>query len=382
MPYVVTKASPRYRQLSVEDILFNDVSFGSGVAMCENDTVTRFYDHLPPAIASVSITPAIRSLQNFNQCYEQLFKADRRSLYHTYYIPKRSGGSRRIDEPLPELMQALRALKQIFEIRFHALYHTSAFAYVPRRCTVDMVKRHQQNESMWFAHYDFHNFFGSTTPTFLWSMLTKVWPFSEVIKDSVGRVELAKSLSLCFLDGGLPQGTPISPMLTNLMMIPFDHQMNNHIEAMDCRRYVYTRYADDITISSRSSFDYKKVEDEIVKVLRELRAPMTINEEKTHYGNRNGSNWMYGMMLNRQNEITVGWRNVEQFRLMLFQYLNDRKNGIAWPLEKLRSLSGTISYYKMVNEAQCNRIIDKYNALFQTSIKICLKQDIKTQERM
>ena len=91
---------------------------------------------------------------------------------------------------------------------------------------------------------------------------------------------------------------------------------------------------------------------------------------------------MYGMMLNRQNEITVGWRNVEQFRLMLFQYLNDRKNGIAWPLEKLRSLSGTISYYKMVNEAQCNRIIDKYNALFQTSIKICLKQDIKTQERM
>lgn len=382
MPYVVTKASPRYRQLSVEDILFNDVSFRSGVAMCENDTVTRFYDRLPPAIAGVSIAPAIRSLQNFNQCYEQLFTVDRRSLYHTYYIPKRSGGSRRIDEPLPELMQALRELKQIFEIRFHALYHTSAFAYVPRRCTVDMVKRHQQNESMWFAHYDFHNFFGSTTPTFLWSMLTKVWPFSEVAKDSVGRVELAKSLSLCFLDGGLPQGTPISPMLTNLMMIPFDHRMNNHIEAMDRRRYVYTRYADDITISSRSSFDYTKVEAEIVEVLRELRAPMTINKEKTHYGNRNGSNWMYGMMLNRQNEITVGWRNVEQFRLTLFQYLNDRKNGIAWPLEKLRSLSGTISYYKMVNEAQCNRIIDKYNALFQTSIKICLKQDIKTQERM
>ena len=382
MPYVVTKASPRYRQLSVEDILFNDVSFKSGVAMCENDTVTRFYAHLPPVIASVSIAPAIRSLQNFNQCYEQLFTVDRRSLYHTYYIPKRSGGSRRIDEPLPELMQALRGLKQIFEVQFHALYHTSAFAYVPRRCTVDMVKRHQQNESMWFAHYDFHNFFGSTTPTFLWSMLTKIWPFSEVAKDSVGRVELAKALSLCFLDGGLPQGTPISPMLTNLMMIPFDHRMNNRIDAMDRRRYVYTRYADDITISSRSTFDYKKVEDEIVEVLRELHAPMTINEEKTHYGNRNGSNWMYGMMLNRQNEITVGWRNVEQFRLTLFQYLNDRKNGIAWPLEKLRSLSGTISYYKMVNEAQCNHIIDKYNALFQTSIKLCLKQDIKTQERM
>lgn len=48
-------------------------------------------------------------------------------------------------------MDALRRLKTMLEEDFHVLYHTSAFAYIKKRCTVDAVKRHQKNESKWFG---------------------------------------------------------------------------------------------------------------------------------------------------------------------------------------------------------------------------------------
>jgi RNA-directed DNA polymerase len=167
----------------------------------------------------------IAVLREFNRSKEVLFQADRKSLYHTFHIPKSSGGLRRIDAPQPELMNALRELKMLFEQHMFALYHTTAFAYVRGRSTVDAIKRHQRNESKWFAKFDFADFFGSTTPEFVLNQLSWLFPFSEIVKDSDRELELRKALSLCFLSGGLPQGTPISPFLTNVMMTPIDHNI-------------------------------------------------------------------------------------------------------------------------------------------------------------
>jgi len=176
-------------------------------------------------------------------------------LYRTFHIPKSSGGLRRIDAPLPELIAALRQLKVLLEENMFALYHTSAFAYIRGRCTVDAIKRHQQNESKWFVKLDFSNFFGSTTPEFVLAMLSMIFPFSEIVKRPGGRDELSKALSLCFLNNGLPQGTPISPFMTNVMMIPLDYKISNTLRNFDDRRFVYTRYADDLLISCKVDFN-------------------------------------------------------------------------------------------------------------------------------
>ena len=379
MPYVVTKASPRFRQISWQEFLFEDVKQYGYSAMCQNDTVTRYMEHVPRRIAEqFSLRGAIHDLKLFNDTYRDLFQVtDRHELYHTYYIPKRSGGARRIDEPLPDLMNALRCLKQLFETRFQALYHTAAYAYVARRSTVDLVKKHQGNESMWFVHYDFTNFFGSITPEFLSRMLSMLWPFSAVMENPGGKMALEQALSLCFLDGGLPQGTPISPLLTNLVMIPIDHRLNNGLKTFDQQNYVYTRYADDISISSRKPFDYKKLEQEITTVLQDFDAPIKLNDKKTQYGNRNGSNWMFGMMLNKDNHITVGWRNAKEFKSTLNTYLYERSQGIYWPADRLRSLGGTISYYNMIDREWTEAVLEVYNKKFQTSIRSCIKQDLK-----
>jgi len=119
-------------------------------------------------------------------------------------------------------------------------------------------------------------------------MLSQVCPFSEIVKRHDGNIELQKALRLCFLNNGLPQGTPISPFLTNMMMIPIDHKLSNSLRNLDKRRFVYTRYADDLLISCKIDFNKDVVQKFISDTLAGFNAPFTIKPEKTRYGSSAG----------------------------------------------------------------------------------------------
>ena len=312
----------------------------------------------------------------FNHSKESLFAKDRAFLYHTFHIPKSSGGLRRIDAPLPELMNALRELKTLFETHMFALYHTTAFAYVRGRSTIDALKRHQKNESKWFLKLDFANFFGSTTPTFVLEMLSQLFPFSEIVKYPTGRDELQKALSLCFLNNGLPQGTPISPFITNAMMIAIDHKISKSLRNFDSRRFVYTRYADDLLISCKIDFDKDSVQQFVVDTLSEFHAPFTIKREKTRYGSAAGRNWNLGLMLNGENQITIGHKRKKHFKAMLDNYIRARKSGTDWSRHDIQILSGLISYYRMVEKDYIDYLLQQCSDKHRADVEKCIKADL------
>ena len=299
-------------------------------------------------------------------------------MYHTFHIPKSSGGLRRIDAPLPELMNALRELKTLFETQMFALYHTTAFAYVRGRSTIDALKRHQRNESKWFLKLDFADFFGSTTPAFVLDMLSLIFPFSEIVKIQAGEDELQKALNLCFLNNSLPQGTPISPFLTNVMMIAIDHKISNALRNFDNRRFVYTRYADDLLISCKIDFNKDAVQKLVVDTLREFNAPFNIKKEKTRYGSSAGRNWNLGLMLNKDNEITIGHKRKKEFKAMLDNYMRDRKSGNGWGVNDIQVLGGLISYYKMVEKDYINYLLGQYSQKHGADIMKCIKIDLSS----
>lgn len=375
MIYLTTKATPRTRQLTLEMVLAGEVDVSQFVdGWQDGNTVTRILPCVPERLRQkVSVAALVSELEQFCTRHEALFGVNRRKLYTSFHIPKKSGGLRRIDAPNEELKAALYELKTIFETKFFALHHTSAFAYVSGRSTVDVLKRHQTNGSHWFLKLDFSNFFGSTTENFLFDQLTKIYPFSEVTKFPNGPIVLRKALSLCMLDGGLPQGTPISPMLTNLMMIPLDHQIANGLHQL---HMVYTRYADDILISCKHDFNYKQIAGRVNATLRLFHAPFSINEKKTHYGSSSGNNWCLGLMLNGQNEITIGWRNVDRFKAMCNSYILDHQKGIRWELHDVQAFSGLISYYKMIEREYICHIIRKYDQKYNTNMMELIRKDL------
>lgn len=379
MVYVTVMQPPMYRQMTVEELLF-----GAERSAVINDntanTRTQVYENLPTRFLTLcNVNRLIGRLAEFNAATEHLRSQNRESLYKTFYIPKSSGhGFRRIDAPNDELMGALRTLKNILESDFHGLYHTSAFAYIKHRCTVDAVKRHQANESKWFGKFDLSNFFGNTTMEFVMNQFSMIFPFSEVIKIPRGKQELEKALELAFLNGGLPQGTPISPAITNIMMIPVDFKLANGFRNFGGKPFVYTRYADDFLVSCKYDFTCHDVQQFIVDTLKSFNAPFSLNTEKTRYGSSAGRNWNLGVMLNKDNQITVGAKKKRQFQAMLSSYVLDRQNGNPWALEDIQVLDGYRNYYRMVEGETIDRIVAHIGAKYNVDIVKFIKEDLRT----
>lgn len=378
MPFITIKQNPIYYQMSLDDILDGTFDMSKMVVQNITNTRTTFREHFKSSfLEKFDFNAMANSLEIFNQRNSELFSADRKTLYHTFSIPKKSGGLRKINAPHKPLMDALRDLKGLLESMMPATHHTSAFAYVNGRCTVDAVKRHQQNESKWFAKLDFSDFFGSTTEEFVLHMFSMIFPFCEIVKTESGLNALKTALSLCFLDGGLPQGTPISPFITNVMMIPIDHHLYNELRKSD-DKFIYTRYADDILVSSRKTFDCKEVSSIIVDILRKFNAPFSINHKKTRYGSSSGRNWNLGVMLNKDNNITIGYRNKKYFKAMCNNYLQDKANLINWDLHDVQVFSGKIAYYRSIEPEYIDYVIGHYNQKFNADIINLIHSDIVT----
>lgn len=378
MVYITVRQSPIYHQMSLEEFLFKAYDGPAVVNANMANTKTYEFDYASEHFTRhIDVDSLICKLRNFNQSVLDLHQKERSSLYETFFIPKKSGGLRRIDAPKPELMDALRRLKTIFEEDFKALYHTSAFAYIKNRCTIDAVKKHQQNESKWFGKLDLHDFFGSTNLDFVMRMFSIIFPFSEVVKTTQGEYELRRALELAFLNGGLPQGTPISPLITNIMMIPIDFKLSNTLRNYEGQRFIYTRYADDFIISSRVDFDVHNVERLVVTTLESFSAPFSINASKTRYGSSAGRNWNLGVMLNKDNQITVGHKKKKRMQSMMYNYATDRRNGIAWPREDVQTMQGLYSYYKMVEGDTIDAIVKHLNDKLNSDILSLIKEDLR-----
>jgi RNA-directed DNA polymerase len=158
------------------------------------------------------------------------------------YIPKKNGGRRKILEPKPELKEALRTLVNFLVSH---RYGPSRFAhgFVNKRGRRTNALPHVGHARM--LKVDIEDFFGSCTPEMVVEALKRLEP-PEWVLNLVER--------MCFLDGGLPQGSPASPMLSNIVARHMDYRL-----AGLCKNFLrntrevpisYTRYADDLTFTS------------------------------------------------------------------------------------------------------------------------------------
>lgn len=375
MTYVTVYNNTNYKgkDVSWEDLLFGDLSVRKTRQVTKSGTITRKIDDSEVKANVEEIERMRKIIHEFCFLYGYLYQKPRRDLYHTFYIPKKSGGLRKIDQPEPELMEALNKVKFILEQVCGGLHHTAAYAYVKGRSAVNAVERHQSFVSNWFLKTDFSNFFGNTTQEFVMRMLRQVYPFSEITKTIEGRHDFERMLELCFLDDGLPQGTPASPVITNLMMVPFDYELSKKLAPRD---YVYTRYADDILISAKERFPYHEAVETIRETLQELMAPFDLKDEKTRFGSRGGANWNLGVMLNKDNEITVGHMKKKYFKAAMCNFITDHLNGRHWSPSDAQQLAGTLSYYRMVERDYFDSIIRAQNTKFHVDFEALLKEDI------
>lgn len=143
------------------------------------------------------------------------------------------------------VIQAPRvALKTIqkwfgFHLAESITYRKSVFGFVPRKSVIDAAVVHCG--ARWVYSLDLRDFFPSITAEQVTMALKEI-----------GYSAHAASLvvSLCTLDGCLPQGSPASPVLSNIVFAQTDDRLQKLADEHQVR---FTRYADDIVFSGNNT---------------------------------------------------------------------------------------------------------------------------------
>lgn len=283
---------------------------------------------------------------------------DPASHYTTFKIPKHSGGFREINAPDEMLSEYIIEVKKVLERDLQVLTHDAAFAYVKTRSAFNALQRHQRNKSRWFLKLDIKKFFDNCTPEFIKEQLKQVHPFSYVYKETpdLFNETIDNLTKLCCLNNGLPQGTQISPLLTNLIMIPIDYKITKYLNEFDRhQRYIYTRYADDILISAKMNWNWTRTLLDIQEILN--GTPLEIKQEKTRYGSSSGRNWNLGLMYTKDNTITIGAKRKRYIKAGMHNF---ELNPDGFELEDLQHLLGELSYLQSIepeyNKDNINKI--------------------------
>lgn len=205
--------------------------------------------------------------------------------YTRFSIAKRSGGRRFIKVPAVELNLVQRWIHQ--HILSLVPLHRSSYAFVKGKSITDCAAQHCG--AKWLIKLDITNFFESISEIQVFHVF-KSLGYQSLISFELARLctiatpsqsprryrnnwhVIRKYQAISEYDqsllGYLPQGAPSSPSLSNLVMRHCDIELANVAKRFGLK---YTRYSDDITLSTCSSLfsrkDAKTVVHEINKVL-------------------------------------------------------------------------------------------------------------------
>jgi RNA-directed DNA polymerase len=252
------------RQAGVEDIELRQVRGNKGRAGVDRMTVDQLGDYLKQH------WPAIRE-QLLNGTYEP--KPVRR-----VEIPKPDGGMRKLGIPtvLDRFIQ--QAVMQVLQRQWNPTFSQYSYGFRPRRSAHHAVAQAQQyivQGHGWVIDLDLEKFFDRVNHDKLMSQIAK-------------RVEDKRLLKLtrAFLNAGVmenglvspsgegtPQGGPLSPLLSNLVLDELDRELER-------RGHRFVRYADDCNIYVRSEHAGQRVMESISRFITQ-KLKLKVNEAKS-----------------------------------------------------------------------------------------------------
>ncbi|OEM47145.1 retron Ec67 family RNA-directed DNA polymerase/endonuclease [Escherichia coli] len=167
------------------------------------------------------------------------------NLYSQFTIKKKNSSDRHISAPDPELKEIQSRLSDLLQDCLNNIRENSkednnfSHGFERNRSIITNAEKHKSKK--WVLNIDLSNFFDEFNFGRVRGYFLKNKNFSLNTELSTLIAKIA-----CHQDK-LPQGSPCSPVITNLILVSLDRRLSNLCNRVGC---TYTRYADDITIST------------------------------------------------------------------------------------------------------------------------------------
>ena len=272
--------------------------------------------------------------------------------YRKFYIPKRNGKRRLIAQPTP----AIKALQTIAvrEYLSKLPIHDVAMAYVKGVGIKTNALAHVNNQ--YILKLDFSSFFHSIIPSDLDVLNLK--KFCNLSEDEINLLKLLffwrpvkKREHLC-----LSIGAPSSPFLSNAIMYRFDSQVYDFCYDIGA---VYTRYSDDITISTNTGNVLNGIFEKIKKLCENTESPnLCLNMDKVVFASKKCRRSITGVVVANNDEISLGRERKRQIRAMVHKIIMDHD----CDYEMINRINGYLAFANDIEPEFIQRLINSYGS--------------------
>jgi len=299
-------------------------------------------------------------------------------------IPKGNGKCRNLGIPTVVDRMLQQAVQRVIMPKYEYMFSRYSYGFRPLRNTHQAVGKSLEYVNSGYQHIvevDLKGFFDEVDHVLLLQLLYRK------IKCKATMTLLRRWLRAPIeIDGrlvkrrkGVPQGSPISPLLSNIIL----HELDDYMER---KRMLFVRYADDFSIYCRTKSEAKIQGNEVYKFLRDkLRLP--INHDKSGirrpvsfqilgYGfvptYRKGEKGKYQLVVTKKRWKTLKQKLKQITRKTTPMSFDER-------IEKLNQVvRGWVNYFKYASIKQKLIEIDGW---LRNRLRYCIWHDWKKPER-
>jgi RNA-directed DNA polymerase len=229
-----------------------------------------------------------------------------------------------------------QALLNRIEPIFEPVFDEANFGYRRGRSTKDAMRKvwkEIQSGREWIVDADLKDFFGSVDHAKLLTLVAQRIADGRVLRlieamlkaGSYGRGRLFPS------ERGTPQGSVVSPLLSNILLTPFDQEMRR-------KGFRLTRYADDWVVSCQTAVEARAATAAALRILEQLGVQM--HPQKTRIVHvRNGFEFLGYKIKRGQRPLRLSSEQIRSGIQRGALYAYPRERSIQHFLDQVRALT-------------------------------------------
>ena len=287
--------------------------------------------------------------KNINQLRKDLLEEGYQvSAVRKVEIPKPNGGTRILGIPTVKDRLIQQAIHQVLAQSYDPQFSESSFGFRPGRSAHQAVKQAAQyikEGREWVVDIDLEKFFDKINHDRLMQRLSK----------GIGDKRLLRlinaSLKAGLIEGGLveqriagtPQGGPLSPLLSNIVLDELDKELEK-------RGHKFCRYADDCNIYVNSQKAGERVMTSMIKFI-EKKLKLKVNRSKS--GVRHCTDVKFlGYTILPGGDIRIADKSLERLKEKIRQ-INQRNRGVEFNqvIKELNEIiTGWTNYFRLANK--------------------------------
>jgi group II intron reverse transcriptase/maturase len=277
-------------------------------------------------------------------------------------IPKPDGGVRQLGIPtvLDRLLQ--QAMAQVLTPMFEAVFSPHSYGFRPGRSAHQAVQQAQayiREGYDWVVDIDLEKFFDRVNHDMLMARVARVVKDKHVLKLIRAYLNSGVMVNGVVMETeeGTPQGGPLSPLLSNIMLNDLDKELEK-------RGHKFVRYADDCNIYIKTPRAGERVLESVKQYL-EKKLKLKVNRKKSKVEKATRAKFLGFSFFRRKGDVLIRIANRTKERFMeKMRHLTRRTR--SGKLEDIlseinRYLRGWIAYYRLAATPSVYEELDEWS---------------------